>query len=203
MTMYKASDSFRQAGKLLKAAFQNSPFTKKVSKEYPNYTLGQLASDMLELRKTMTDAQHDFHANLFYQALTKEKDFFGTPYTKQLMTELLLGTLILGGGAYFGRDFWGHVGHFPFISAHSHGAGPEFATSPIVGATYQTFLRDRPESRKDEFVGAYFLNKWLGTQGPIPSALWKTWRITNDDIPAVYNNSPVSYFLTIPHKGVH
>jgi len=184
VTAYKAGRSVKLAGQVFK---ENS--------------LGDLIEQMRGLKSTIKEGEDGFKANLIRDALTSEKDFFGTPATKQLVKEMILSGMIIGGGGMLGLDLMPQVGHLPFLNAER--SEPTLRTAPLVGGVFETMAK-RHQAHKagdePEFIVSDFLKNWLGSSGFIPLTAHRMLRLGENDIPEIYKGSPLQYLFSVPSK---
>lgn len=141
------------------------------------------------LRKMVKEGEQEFKWNLIKDALEAEKDVFGIPYAYQLMRRMMIiGTMITGGAALFDADMLGHVIHPPFIAFEG---GIKVRLNPMLTAAFEA------KSKEDEFWLSSFFKKWFNS-GPMPAAVSKALRLSEDDIPKIYRDSKFRYLLGIP-----
>lgn len=184
VTAYRAGRSVKLAGQTLKGS-----------------SLGDVIEQMRGLRSTIKEGEDGFKANLIRDALSSEKDFFGTPVTRQLVKEMILSGMIIGGGSMLGLDLMPQVGHLPFINAER--AEPTLRTAPIVGGVFETMARRHQAAKNEEepeFFVSDFLRNWLGSSGFIPLTAHRALRLSNNDIPEIYKDSPLQYIFSVPSK---
>ena len=100
-----------------------------------------------------------------------------------------------------GMSLYHHFFHLPFLSGYT--SDPTVAFSPGILAmwrSYQTWKKGHLDD--DDWLPLYTLQKWLG-RGPLPDPFYKAVRITEDDIPEMYQGSKFKYLFSIPAKGYH
>lgn len=184
VTAYRANRAIKLAGQTLKGS-----------------SLGDVIEQMRGLRSVIKEGEDGFKANLIRDALASEKDFFGTPVTKQLVKEMILSGMIIGGGGMLGLDLMPQVGHLPFINAER--SEPSLRTAPLVGGVFETMARRRQAAKNEEepeFFAADFLRNWLGSSGFIPLTVHRAMRLSRNDIPEIYKDSPLQYIFSVPSK---
>jgi hypothetical protein len=184
VTAYRANRAIKLAGQTLKGS-----------------SLGDVIEQMRGLRSTIKEGEDGFKANLIRDALSSEKDFFGTPVTRQLVKEMILSGMIIGGGSMLGLDLMPQVGHLPFINAER--SEPSLRTAPLVGGVFETMARRRQAAKNEEepeFFAADFLRNWLGSSGFIPLTMHRAMRLSRNDIPEIYKDSPLQYIFSVPSK---
>jgi hypothetical protein len=152
---------------------------------------------MRQLRADVKEGESRFKTALIKDALTKDKDMFGTAYSGQLVKQLMvLGTVIGGGKAAFDADLFGHAVHIPGLKLNEKGA--ELGLNPVLGAGWQTATgANIKDEDPEEFWISRFLNTWLTGKGA-PAIVNKAIRLNNDDIPAMYKDSKLSYLFGVP-----
>jgi hypothetical protein len=152
-----------------------------------------------EVKTSMFNAEALSKQAVLYDFLTADKDVFGTQSLKVFGRELLYSSLVFGGFNMAGMDVLPHTFHLPFIS-HRPGAEPaELGYSPIITGAIESMAAS-PEYLEDHEVGrfGYFFQKWLGSGGIIPRVVYKTAKLSENDIPDIYQDSPFSYLFAIP-----
>lgn len=146
------------------------------------------------LRSDIRDGEYRFKTELIKDALTKEKDLFGTPVSQQFMRKMLiLGTIVIGGKHVFDADMWHHVAHVPFIEPK--GGEIVLQMNPIVTASLEAYNNKAEDEQELWF--ADFFSTWL-KEGLIQQTVIKAARITRDDIPEIYRDSKIKYVFGIP-----
>lgn len=164
----------------------------------------ELLSDLRNMRAYMKGAEAEFKSNMFIDALRSEQDFFGTNVVQQFARDIAImgaGTI---GGASVGVNLTHHFFHAPFLKNHSFYSDREGATlalSPAAEAAFNTSKHyfeggERPE----EFIGKYFIDRWLGKSGPVPDIFHKINRLNKNDIPEIYQDSKFKYLFSIPSE---
>lgn len=181
-----------RAGKSVKLAFG------VVKKE----GVGQVLKELRELGRYMQGAEREFKQHLIFDALTSEKNVFGSPILSEFMRELLLAGIIIGGGSAVGLDLHAHVHHLPFFRIDR--ADPTLAMNPALNSYFQ-FREERKEAEKydedKEFFINHFLRRYISSTGPMPRTMTKILRISDEDVPEVYKGSKWQYMFSIPTKG--
>ena len=169
-----------------------------------NKSIPGLLTEMDTLLHDIAGGQTELKKNMIYDALTSTKDAYGNSVSAQFMREwLIAGAVTMAGGAV-GLDFSKHSFHLPFIKDNKNDMA--FATSPIVGAAWQTLHgggadEKLPDDEKAFFPSRFYRN-WLGTTGGAqPLMLHKMRRISNGDIPKIYQDSPLQYLFSVPSAG--
>lgn len=163
--------------------------------------LQQTLKDLAGIRAAVKEGESEFKRNLIYDALTSQKDFFGTPVIVQTMKEMLVAGAVITGGSTVGMDFWPQTWHTPFMQVGAK--SPTIAVSPIVGAAYGAATgkgaSEGAEAADESFgVVSRFLQQWLGPQGVKPLLLHKMERLSENDIPEIYKGSKWQYLFSIP-----
>jgi hypothetical protein len=94
-----------------------------------------------------------------------------------------------------------HFFHVPLLksSTYSDTYGT-LALSPVLNAINDgsKVYNKKIEEGEDTIRMAEIMQKWMGKAGPYPDTLWKYNRISNDDIPDIYQDSPFQYLFAIP-----
>jgi len=146
------------------------------------------------LRSDVKDAEHTFKGHLIFDALTKDRDIFGTAITQQFMRKMLIiGTSVAVGKQFFDADLLSHFVHFPLVKFQEGEVG--LALNPALTAAYQSWNAKETED-KDLWISE-FIKQWL-REGPVQQNFIKAARISRDDIPARYKDSRLKYLFGIP-----
>lgn len=163
--------------------------------------VGQVLKELRELGRYMQGAELEFKQHLIFDALTSEKNVFGSPILSEFMRELLLAGIIIGGGNAVGLDFHAHVHHLPFFRVDR--ADPTLAMNPALSSYFQ-FRQERAEAAEydedKEFFINHFLRRYISSTGPMPRTMTKILRISDEDIPEVYRGSKWQYMFSVPSK---
>lgn len=173
----------------------------KVGKEiFKDEGLLGLAKDLAGLKRTVINGEIAFKQSLIFDALKTETDFFGTSITKQFMREaLIVGGMIYGGARMFDLDVTPHTMHLPFIGFH--GKEPSVALNPALKSFFKT-MAERKEAFEEgedyDFFITSFLGNYLKSTNYMPSVVNKALRLAENDIPDVYNGSPLQYLFAVP-----
>jgi len=162
-----------------------------------------ILDEMKGLKRIILEGQDEFKGNIIADALSQESDFFGTPSATKFMREVLLtGTLITGGSA-LGLNLLPQTTHIPFIET-AFSNKPQIAQPPILGAIWDTWAarrKARQEEEEPNFFPTDFLQHWMGGKLPLPSIVRKAARISDQDIPEIYKDSPMRYLFSVPATG--
>jgi len=168
-----------------------------------NEGIGEALKQLADVRRFVKSGEHEFKRNLIADALGSQRDFNGNSIVRQFMRETLLAGSIISGGAYLGVDFMPHTAHVPFLV---HGRGdPTLAISPAAKASIKTFEDWKDEDAEDrDFIVSAFLKNWLGSTKGIPNVVNKTLRISDKDIPAIYEEGKfppwLKYLFSVPGR---
>lgn len=159
----------------------------------------KILKDLRDIRSHVKQGEHSLKANMFVDAALRESDFFGMPAINTFARELL----IIGASTYAvgqaGMNIKHHFFHIPFMKPGS----TEFTTTfnPALSA----ILRGKEawsqrEEGDDEFLTTKIYQRWLGKgwMGMLPTPVQKAYRVTQNDIPAIYKDSPYKYLFAIP-----
>ncbi len=193
--------------------FQNTPFkilerrllgffrTKEAFKLYGKKVSEaeavSLWKELSDLKHFMFRGQQELKNSLVFDALNSEKDVFGTPAVKQFMKEALItGAVIAGSGKLLEADLFHHMVHFPIVKTDRDEIG--LLINPAVAAGYKTAVDE-----SEEFFLKEFMDNWFGRKGLIPQTVWKSMRLSEDDIPDIYKDSKLRYLFSVPAKGAH
>jgi hypothetical protein len=160
-------------------------------------------SQLTDVRRFVKGAENELKRNLIADALGSQRDYFGNSIVRQFMRESLLVGAVVTGGAYLGVDLMPHTAHVPFF-VHSR-TEPTLATSPITRAAIESYNDWKDEEEEDrEFIVTNFLKNWLGSTRGVPQMANKAMRISNDDIPAIYEEgkfpSWIKYLFSVPGR---
>ncbi len=163
----------------------------------------QLLTDLMDIKRNIQVSEQELKSNLFLDALRSEKDFYGNSVVKQFTKDLIIMGAGTAAAGSVGLNMHHHFFHLPFMKSTDYGdAYGTLALSPAVRAIeegrkeYHKKLTDD----EDSFMLSEILQKWAGKSGPFPDTVWKYNRISQDDIPAVYQDSPYQYLFAIPSK---
>jgi len=173
----------------------------KVGKQiYKDEGLLGLAKDLAKIKRIIIEGETAFKQGLIFDALRTETDFFGTAVTKQFMREaLIVGGMIYGGARMFDLDVTPHTMHLPFVGFH--GKEPTVALNPVLKSFFKT-AAERKEAFENgdeyDFFITSFLSNYLKSTNYMPSVVNKALRLSSNDIPDVYNNSPLQYLFAVP-----
>jgi hypothetical protein len=158
---------------------------------------------LTDVRRFVKGAENEFKKNLIADALGSQRDYFGNSIVRQFMRESLLAGSVITGGAYLGVDLMPHTAHVPFF-VHSR-TEPTLATSPIARAAIESYNDWRDEEEEDrEFIITNFLKNWIGSTRGVPQMANKAMRISDDDIPAIYEEGKfppwIKYLFSVPGR---
>lgn len=151
--------------------------------------------------RTMKQAEVAFKQNMLSDAFTK--DVFGNSTSKQLVKEMLLVGGMITGGKALDIDLTGHLLHLPFVKQDE--GDVKVSISPIAQAAVKTMAGKQPVgfpdyAPEDHLPTASFLRHWYGTSGPLLMGS-KLQRLSNNDIPEIYNNSKWKFLFSVPAAG--
>jgi len=160
-------------------------------------------NDLHNIRASVFEGQNELKKSMIFEAVTGTKDAFGNSISAQFVREWMIAGLVTMGGSAVGIDLSKHSFHLPFVKDNKNDMS--FATSPIVDATWRTVhgggVDQNKETDDKEFFPTRFYKNWLGSSGGAqPLVLHKMRKITDNDIPAIYKDSPLSYLFSIPNK---
>ncbi len=159
--------------------------------------------ELADLKNYIFRGESLLKQNLIADAFTQSRDFFGTPYTKQFFREFMFGGMVVWGlGGVMDADFMPHTFHLPFLSTFG-GDKPQLATSPMVGAGFkilQGWMHPSDRAEQDEFWMTEFMKDWLGKKQLIPQTAHKVLRMSDNDIPDIYEGSKLAYLFSVPAK---
>jgi hypothetical protein len=181
--------------------FQGTPFKILEQRAMTAYQGGKEIVNTLKLLKQLKNdvkkGEENFKWHLLNDELTRHKDVFGNNYSTQLLKQMMvLGTVIYGGKKVFDADMWGHAIHIPGMQLSDKGI--QLGVNPLISAGYQTLTGGNvtPENEED-FALSRFFQSWLGKSG-FPAIAHKVARLRDDDIPAMYKDSKLSYLFGVP-----
>jgi hypothetical protein len=161
----------------------------------------QLYSDLKTLYRDMTTADQEMKVNLFLDSLKNEQDFYGNSVVKQFIKDLIIMGAGTAAAGSVGLNMSHHFFHVPLLksSTYSDTYGT-LALSPVLNAINDgsKVYNKKIEEGEDTIRMAEIMQKWMGKAGPYPDTLWKYNRISNDDIPDIYQDSPFQYLFAIP-----
>lgn len=179
--------------------FQGTPF--KIAEQRALATvrgmsaLGDAKRELLrQLRADVKEGERRMKFGLIKDALFSQKDLNGRSYAGQFMRmALTVGAIIQGGRTIADVDLFDHLMHPPFVKMKEQSAG--LAMNPMMSAAYSTTFN--PQREEDELWFSEFLGKWIQNKG-VPSAVVKMARLSKNDIPEIYRDSPIQYILGVP-----
>ena len=153
-----------------------------------------------QMMRDVVEGEQRFQGSLIMEALTKEKDIFGTSITRQFMRQAVATGVALGAGAgVLGIDLTDHFLHLPFAKMKPSSDAPVPQSSPIPTAVYKT-LMNRGEEDADPWLTSFY-NEWFSRKGPWPINFLKAARLTRGDIPEIYEQSRLKYLFATPAAG--
>jgi hypothetical protein len=118
------------------------------------------------------------------------------------MKDMLITAAATYGGASVGMNLKHHFFHLPFLSTQTQ--SPTLAVSPGLQAINKGYFawKEREEG-DDEFLFTKIMQKWLGTgwYAALPDTVKKVSRLSQNDIPKIYQDSKFRYLFAIP--GAH
>lgn len=181
--------------------FQGTPFKILEQRMMTAYKGGKDVLNTLKLLSKLKDdiktGEANFKWHMLNDELTRHKDVFGNNYSTQFLKQLMvIGTVIYGGKKVFDADLWGHAIHVPGMQLKEKGI--QLGVNPIVSAAYQTATGGNiTPSNENDFALSRFWQSWLGQPG-FPAIARKIARLSDDDIPAIYKESKLSYLFGVP-----
>lgn len=161
-----------------------------------------LLKDLRDMRAYVKAGENQLKSNLIIDTLRQDTDFYGTPIVSQFAKDILIGAAATYGGASAGMNLMHHFFHLPFLSTRTK--EPVLAISPGLQALnrgWQAWL-DREEG-DDEWLFNKVMRRWLGTgwYAALPDTVKKARRLSENDIPEIYQDSKFRYLFAIP--GAH
>jgi hypothetical protein len=181
--------------------FQGTPFKILEQRMMTSYKGGKDVLNTLKLLGKLKDdiktGEANFKWHMLNDELTRHKDVFGNNYSTQFLKQLMvIGTVIYSGKKVFDADLWGHAIHVPGMQLKEKGI--QLGVNPIVSAAYQTATGGNiTPSNENDFALSRFWQSWLGQSG-FPAIARKIARLSDDDIPAIYKESKLSYLFGVP-----
>lgn len=180
--------------------FQGTPFKILEQRAMLAYQGGKDVVNTLKLLKTLREdvkkGETEFKWQMLKDELTRSKDVYGTPYSKQLLKQaLVMGTVLTTGKMVLDSELFGHVVHIPGLKLGE--SGVELGLNPLVAAGYQTATGKNQKEDEDEFWLSRFFQSWLGQSG-FPAIAHKMVRLRDDDIPAIYRDNKLNYLFGVP-----
>jgi len=181
-------------------AFQGTPY-KIMEQRAMLYSRagGALLEVVKQLAKDIREGEMRFKWAMIKDALSRERDIFGTPVLKQALTEMLLvGTAIEIGKQAWDVELAHHFLHPPFVRVHRREVA--IGASPLVGATVRALMAPE-EIKEEEFIVSRFFNEWFGRANrglPLPATFVKLARLSKDDIPEIYRDRRLAYLFSVP-----
>jgi hypothetical protein len=163
--------------------------------------LADIAKDLVGIRSLLSTADKEFKGSAIRDALMAPQNLVGQSVAKTFMREALLVGSVLYGGQQLGVNLQPHTFHIPFLQVGKE--DPVLAASPIVQATYKTIEGAPPplragEEKEDLGTVSTFFRHWFGKGGPIPLAVQKAMKISEDDIPETYKGGSLKYLFAVP-----
>lgn len=159
----------------------------------------KVLKDLRDLRYLVKQGEHSLKGNLFVDAALKEADFYGNPVINTFARDVLIVGAASYGFGSAGLNLKHHFFHIPFLKPGA--VDPTLSFNPALGAIQRGMNAwENREEGDDEFLTTKIYQRWLGKgwTGLLPTPAQKIVRITENDIPAIYKNSPYRYLLAVP-----
>jgi len=156
---------------------------------------GLLVDDLktlYEMRGTAEFGAKQIKWNLIQDALTADKDVFGTPQTQIFMRNILALGSVGAFSAVTGSHLLEQVVHPPFITKGEDTLN--LSTNTVVQAGLKAYA-NREES--DDMFFHRMYHKWAGGATPMPVMMKKSIRLVKGDIPDRYKGSKFAYLLGV------
>lgn len=160
-----------------------------------------ILKDLRDLRSTVKAGEHQLSANLFLNAALQEADFFGSTTVSTFAKDLLISGAATYGAGQVGMNLAHHFFHIPFLKPGS--VEPTLNLNPGLSAISRGMdAWQQREEGDDEYLTTKIFQKWLGSGwgALLPDPLQKLIRISNNDIPKIYQDSKYKYLFAIPAK---
>jgi hypothetical protein len=158
-----------------------------------------ILKDLRDLRSTVKAGEHQLSANLFLNAALQETDFFGSTTVSTFAKDLLITGAATYGAGQLGMNLQHHFFHVPFLQTDKK--EPTLNLNPGLTAIMRGYdAWKQREEGDDEFLVSKITQRWLGAgwTGTLPDPARKLLRISNNDIPEIYQDSKYKYLFAIP-----
>lgn len=166
----------------------------------------KLYTDLMNLTKDMRATDQALKVNLFidaYRTVGKEQDFYGNKVVGQFAKDIMIMGAGTAAAGSVGLNMSHHFFHIPFLKnsdyADTYGT---LALSPAANAIKDGSREYNKKIAEDEdsIWAIEVIQKWAGKSGPWPDTLSKYNRISDDDIPEIYQDNPLQYLFALPSK---
>jgi len=184
--------------------FQGTPFKILEQRAMLAYQGGKDVANTLKMlnniRSDVKTGEANFKWHMLNDELTRNKDVYGTAYSKQFLKQLMvLGTVVYSGKKVLDSNLWGHAIHVPGMQLGEKGIN--LGVNPLISAAYKTghdlLMPKQGVGADDEFALSKFFNTWLGGTG-FPAIAKKIAKLKDDDIPVMYRDNKLNYLFGIP-----
>ena len=169
-------------------------------KDMQGKSVDKMLTDIARIRKDVAHGRDATKWEIIKTLMTRDRDIFGTPMSRQLMRDIQATGMVVGGGyTFFDATLWDHVAHVPLVVPSKEvtlRAAPP--VEAVLAATQAIGKED-----KDPFTEAW--RSWAGSKGPLPLSYYKTVDLFNRKAGDYYgkdNNmaSLARKFVGWPHK---
>jgi hypothetical protein len=191
-----------RTGRSLKVAW------KEGHKVYDTKGVRGLAKDLRNIRRYVKEGENYTRASMIMRGLETETDFYGNSAAYLFLKDLLFIGATTYGGASAGMNLHHHIFHIPFVRDNRPN---QLALAPGIQAIDRGW---QAYKKREEFDQDFLHTKiiqgtlhsmraWAGPAPLLPDTFWKVQRLTQDDIPDIYDNSELKYLFAIPAAGKH
>ena len=161
-----------------------------------------MLKDLRNIRSTVKEGEQALSSNLFLSSMLQERDFFGSSVINTFAKDVAIIGAATYGGASVGMSLYHHFFHLPFLQASA--TQPVLNLNPGVQAIFRGVdAYKKREENDDEFLVTKIFQRWLGSgwYAAVPDTIRKLHKISQNDIPKIYQDDKYKYLFAIP--GTH
>jgi hypothetical protein len=133
--------------------------------------------------------------------IQQEQDFYGTNVVSQFAKDLLVMGAGTSAAGAVGLNMHVHFFHLPFLQTSDYSSDyGKLSLSPAIKAVKDGQIEYQRKIAKDEDSMLFheIFQKWSQKSGPFPTIFHKIHRISENDIPEIYQDSALQYLFAIP-----
>ena len=161
-----------------------------------------MLKDLRDIRSTVKEGEQALSSNLFLSSIAQERDFFGSSVISTFAKDVAIIGAATYGGASVGMSLYHHFFHLPFLQASA--TQPVLNLNPGIQAIFRGVdAYKKREENDDEFLITKIFQRWLGSgwYAAVPDTVRKIHKISQNDIPKIYQDDKYKYLFAIP--GTH
>jgi hypothetical protein len=161
----------------------------------------RLRRDLLNLWGDMQRVEQESKVNLILDTIRQEQDFYGTNVVSQFAKDLLVMGAGTSAAGAVGLNMHVHFFHLPFLQTSDYSSDyGKLSLSPAIKAIKDGQIEYQRKIAKDEDSMLFheIFQKWSQKSGPFPTIFHKIHRISENDIPEIYQDSALQYLFAIP-----